>query len=68
MRSASVAVDPGTSTTSALTVSPHFSSGTPMTATSVTSGCAASASSTAIEDTFSPPLMITSFLRSEIER
>ena len=30
---------PGASTTSALTVSPHFSSGTPMTATSATAGC-----------------------------
>ena len=59
---------PGASTTSALTVSPHFSSGTPMTATSATAGCGNSASSTSIDDTFSPPEMITSFLRSEIVR
>ena len=60
-------VAPGASTTSAFTVSPHFSSGTPMTAASATSGCEHSASSTSIDDTFSPPLMITSFFRSEID-
>jgi hypothetical protein len=54
------------STTRALTVSPHFSSGTPMTATSATSGWEKRASSTSIDETFSPPLMMTSFLRSEI--
>ncbi len=55
-------------TTSAMTISPHFSSGTPMTATSATAGCENSASSTSIDDTFSPPVMMTSFLRSEIVR
>ncbi len=53
-------------TTSAVTSSPHFSSGMPITATSVTSGCWKIASSTSIDDTFSPPVMMTSFLRSEI--
>ena len=57
---------PGPVTTSAVTSSPHFSSGMPMTATSVTSGCWKMASSTSIDDTFSPPEMITSFLRSEM--
>ena len=37
-----------------------------MTATSVTSGCWKMASSTSIDETFSPPEMMTSFLRSEI--
>ena len=49
-------------------VSPHFSSGTPMTATSATAGCENRTSSTSIDETFSPPVMITSFLRSEIVR
>ena len=39
-----------------------------MTATSRTAGCDMSASSTSMEETFSPPEMITSFLRSEITR
>ena len=68
MSSASVASAPGLSTIRALTVSPHFSSGTPITHTSATAGCENSRSSTSIDDTFSPPLMITSFLRSEIVR
>ena len=54
------------STTSAVTSSPHFSSGMPITATSATSGWLNTASSTSIELTFSPPEMITSFLRSLI--
>ena len=57
-------VGPGATTTSAVTVSPHLSSGTPMTATSATAGWEKSASSTSMDDTFSPPEMITSFLRS----
>src|SRR5207253_6139947 len=64
--SASVAVWPSRSTTSAFTVSPHFSSGTPMTAHSATAGCWKRQSSTSIDDTFSPPEMMTSFLRSAI--
>ena len=59
---------PSAFTTSALIVSPHFSSGTPITATSATAGWEKSASSTSIEETFSPPVMITSFLRSGIAR
>ena len=37
------------------TGSPHFSSGTPITATSATAGWEKRASSTSIDDTFSPP-------------
>ncbi len=64
MMSASLACCPSASTTSALIVSPHFWSGTPITATSATAGWLNTQSSTSIEDTFSPPVMITSFLRS----
>jgi hypothetical protein len=39
-----------------------------MTATSATAGWLNRTSSTSIDDTFSPPVMITSFLRSEIVR
>ena len=39
-----------------------------MTATSRTAGCDISASSTSIDETFSPPEMITSFFRSVITR
>ena len=39
-----------------------------MTATSATAGCWNSTSSTSMDETFSPPEMITSFLRSEIMR
>ena len=49
-------------------VSPHFSSGTPITATSATSGWEKITSSTSIDETFSPPVMITSFLRSWMVR
>ena len=59
---------PAARTTSAFTVSPHFSSGMPMTATSATAAWENSTSSTSIDETFSPPEMITSFLRSEIVR
>lgn len=44
--------------------SPKRSSGTPITATSMTPGCAARASSISLGDMFSPPLMMRSFLRS----
>ena len=37
-----------------------------MTATSATAGWLKTASSTSIDETFSPPVMITSFLRSEM--
>ncbi len=59
-------VDPSVRTTRALIVSPHLASGTPITATSVTSGWEKRTSSTSIEETFSPPVMMTSFLRSLI--
>ena len=39
-----------------------------MTATSATAGWLKMQSSTSIDDTFSPPVMITSFFRSEIVR
>src|SRR6266436_5776058 len=64
IRSRSVACCPGRRTTRALMVSPHFSSGTPMTATSATAGCWKRQSSTSIDETFSPPVMMTSFFRS----
>jgi hypothetical protein len=45
---------------------PTCRDGTPITATSATSGWLNTASSTSIDETFSPPVMITSFLRSEM--
>ena len=68
MSSASSADRPSARTTSALMVSPPFSLGTPITATSATAGWENSTSSTSIEETFSPPVMMTSFLRSLIVR
>ena len=68
MSSFSVAVVPGFRTTSALIVSPHFSSGTPITAASATPGCWKRQSSTSMDETFSPPVMMTSFFRSLITR
>ena len=44
--------------------SPHFSSGTPMTAASITSGWAMMAFSSSIEEIHSPPDLITSLARS----
>src|SRR5262249_54404755 len=61
IRSSSVASAPGFSTTSAFTVSPHLSSGTPITHASATPACWYRQSSTSMELTFSPPEMITSF-------
>ena len=46
----------------------HEGGGGSVTATSATSGCDERQSSTSIDDTFSPPEMITSFLRSEMVR
>src|SRR5581483_3323583 len=54
---------PSRRTTTAVTCSPRRGCGVPMTATSATSGCARSTSSTSAGETFSPPLMITSFTR-----
>jgi hypothetical protein len=55
-------------TTSAVTASPQVSSGEPMTATSRICGWRMITSSTSIDETFSPPEMITSFLRSLMVR
>ncbi len=68
MISASLTAAPPARTISALIVSPHLASGTPMTATSATPGWLKIVSSTSIDDTFSPPVMMTSFFRSEIVR
>ena len=64
MISASVAVMPSRRTMTAVTFSPHFGSGSPTTAASATDGCVYSTSSTSREYTFSPPVMIMSFIRS----
>ena len=55
---------PGFTTISAVTASPHFSSGTPMTAAIETAGCAVSTSSISLGNTLKPPDTIMSFLRS----
>ena len=55
---------PGLSCTQALTASPHFSSGTPITAQSCTAGCFISALSTSKGKMLKPPEMIRSRLRS----
>ena len=57
---------PGFSTTNACGASPHCSCGSPTTATSWTAGCRSSTPSTSTDEMFSPPLMITSFIRSRI--
>src|SRR5580693_7477954 len=57
---------PGAATTTACTVSPHVSSGMPMTAMSATAGCWARTVSTSAGNTFSPPVITTSFSRSTI--
>ena len=44
--------------------SPHFSSGTPITAASATAGWAISAFSSSIDEIHSPPDLITSLARS----
>src|SRR6516162_7084688 len=51
-------------TTMAFTASPHFSSGTPITAHSLTSGNSITQASTSPQYTLKPPVMIMSFLRS----
>ena len=55
---------PGRTTTSALTASPHFGSGTPITAATDTAGCEAITSSISRGNTLKPPETIMSFLRS----
>ena len=64
--SSSVTAEPCASTTNACGVSPHFSLGSPTTAASTTAGCRSSVPSTSTEEMFSPPLMITSLIRSRI--
>src|ERR1041385_8044539 len=64
--SAPVADAPPRSTTKAWGTSPHCSSGTPTTAASCTAGWRSSTPSTSTEEMFSPPLMITSLIRSRI--
>src|SRR5689334_14768055 len=58
--SSSLGPDPAAGTTIALTASPHFWSGTPITATSPTPGCVISTFSTSAGETFSPPETIMS--------
>src|SRR3970040_1497664 len=60
MISSGRASPPGCRTTIAFTVSPHRSSGTPITATSATAGWSESTFSTSAGDTFSPPEVIMS--------
>ena len=57
---------PGLVTTNAIGISPHSGSGAPTTAASATLGGAAIAFSISIDEMFSPPLMMISFLRSTI--
>src|SRR5262245_27603988 len=66
--STSGAAAPARTTTTAVTTSPHSASGRPMTATSPTSGCAASTCSTSTGAIVSPPLRITSRARPTIDR
>src|SRR3989442_1386741 len=67
MSSSGEAPAPSRSTMIAFTASPHCSSGTPTTATSSTAGWVESTFSISTEYTFSPPVMIMSFLRRERE-
>ncbi|OLD68107.1 MAG: hypothetical protein AUF63_03790 [Candidatus Rokubacteria bacterium 13_1_20CM_70_15] len=62
-RSSSSAVTPAPGTTKAATRSPNLSSASPATATSLTPGWRARASSTSTGWMFSPPLMIMSSTR-----
>src|SRR5450756_1829627 len=57
---------PALRTTSAMGRSPHFSSATPITATSLTEGCWLTMSSSSSEEIHSPPVLMTSLIRSEI--
>ena len=63
-----VTVAPGLGTTTAVTASTQYGCGMPNTATSATAGCSNIASSTSRLATFSPPLLIMSFLRSTTAR
>ncbi len=59
---------PARSWTTAVTRSPHFSSGSPTTAQSWTAGCAISACSTSVEYTLKPPVITMSLARSTMKR
>src|SRR5262245_52222645 len=67
-RSSMSAVSPGAATTNATTRSPHFSSGSPITATSFTPSRRARTSSISTGWMFSPPLMIMSSTRPATQR
>src|SRR5579872_1182103 len=62
------ALIPGFSTTNAATVSPRYASGTPTTATSATAGCWNNISSTSRGYTLKPLAMMTSLIRSRMEK
>src|SRR6185436_17722445 len=62
--SSAVSVSPSFSDTMATGISPQRGSGAETTAHSKSDGCAKMAFSTSIDEIFSPPLMIMSFLRS----
>src|SRR6201993_2293196 len=64
MRSGDDTLTPAVRTITATTFSPHFGSGNPTTAHWRTAGCSASACSTSVEYTFSPPVTIISLTRS----
>src|SRR5271165_4632321 len=66
--SASLTCRPGSTTTTASGRSVHFGSGTPITAASTTPGCFRIRSSKSSDDTHSPPVLITSLMRSVILR
>src|SRR5437879_8850326 len=62
--SSALSFSPSLRTTIATGISPHLGSGADTTAHSKTAGCANIAFSTSIDEIFSPPLMMMSFLRS----
>ena len=64
----SLVVAPSRNATYATGTSPHFSSGRPTTATSLTASCSYSTRSTSELAMFSPPDTIMSFRRSTIDR
>ena len=66
--SSEVTLCPARSWTTAVTRSPHFSSGNPMTAQSCTAGWASRTCSTSAEYTLKPPVMIMSLARSTMNR
>ena len=65
---ASGATVPGRATTTAVTISPHWGSGNPTTATSAIAGWDARTCSTSTGATVSPPVRMTSRARPTIDR